>query len=184
MEINDLILDGLENLQRMIQKGTGGLTPAELKWRPHPEAESIALLFFHIVRVEDMATHDIQSKKPLWVAEKWYQKLNMSLDAGMGQLTPAQIAAFELPKRVAGICRGGQEQYRQISQRIKIERLRSGCCCASATRPACQTRRKCPASAAAVYPHRRWNINPHVNRTFRARGKNRIYPWSAAVVTI
>ena len=98
MEINDLLLDGLENLQRMIQKGTGGLTPAELKWQPQPDAESIGLLFFHIVRVEDMATHDIQGKKPLWVAEKWYQKLNMSLDAGMGNLTPAQIAAFELPK--------------------------------------------------------------------------------------
>ena len=98
MEINDLILDGLENLQRMIQKGTGGLTPAELKWQPRPDAESIGLLFFHIVRVEDMATHDIQGKKPLWVTEKWYQKLKMSADAGMGALTPEQIAAFELPK--------------------------------------------------------------------------------------
>ena len=98
MEINDLILDGLENLQRMIQKGTGELTSAELKWQPRPDTESIGLLFFHIVRVEDMATHDIQGKKPLWVTEKWYQKLKMSIDVGMGNLTPEQIAAFELPK--------------------------------------------------------------------------------------
>jgi len=87
MEINDLILDGLENLQRMIKKGTGELTSAELKWQPRPDTESIGLLFFHIVRVEDMATHDIQGKKPLWVTEKWYQKLNMSIDVGMGNLT-------------------------------------------------------------------------------------------------
>jgi hypothetical protein len=32
MEINDLILVGLENLQRIIQRGSRGLTPAELKW--------------------------------------------------------------------------------------------------------------------------------------------------------
>ncbi len=98
MEINDLLLDGLDNLQRLVQKGTSGLTPAELKWQPRPNAESIALLYFHIVRVEDMATHDIQGKPPIWVAEKWYQKLNISADAGMGNLTPEQIAAFELPK--------------------------------------------------------------------------------------
>ena len=71
MEINDLLLDGLDNLQRLVQKGTSGLTPAELKWQPRPNAESIALLYFHIVRVEDMATHDIQGKPPIWVAEKW-----------------------------------------------------------------------------------------------------------------
>jgi hypothetical protein len=98
MEINDIILDGLENLQRMIQKGTSELTSAELKWQPRPGIESIGLLFFHIVRVEDMATHDIQGKKPLWVTGNWYHKLNMSIDAGMGKLTPEQIAAFELPK--------------------------------------------------------------------------------------
>ena len=98
MEINDLLLDGLDNLQRLVQKGTSGLTPAELKWQPRPNAESIALLYFHIVRGEDMATHDIQGKPPIWVAEKWYQKLNISADAGMGNLTPEQIAAFALPK--------------------------------------------------------------------------------------
>ena len=35
MEINDIILDDLENLQRIIQRGIGGLTPEELKYRPH-----------------------------------------------------------------------------------------------------------------------------------------------------
>ena len=98
MEINDLLLDGLDNLQRLVQKGTSGLTPAQFKWQPRPDAESIALIYFQIVRVEDMATHDIQGKPPMWVAEKWYQKLNISADAGMGNLTPEQIAAFELPK--------------------------------------------------------------------------------------
>jgi hypothetical protein len=98
MEINDLILDGLENLQRMIQKGTDGLTPAELKYQPRPDAESIGLLYFQIVRVEDMATHDTMGKKPLWVTEKWYQKLNIPIDADLGKMIPEQIAAFELSK--------------------------------------------------------------------------------------
>ena len=89
MEISDLLLDGLENLLRLVQKGTDGLTPAELKWQARPNAESIALIYFQIVRVEDMATHDIQGMKPLWVTEKWYQKLNMPVDGG----TPEQIAA-------------------------------------------------------------------------------------------
>jgi DinB superfamily len=98
MDINDLFLDGLENLQRIIQRGSHGLTPAELKWQPHPDAQSIGLLLFQIVRVEDMATHDTMGKNPLWVTEQWHRKLNMPVDAGLGPLTPAQIAAFELPQ--------------------------------------------------------------------------------------
>jgi hypothetical protein len=92
MEISVLLLDGLENLQRIIQKGTDGLTATESKWQARPDADTIALLYFQIVRVEDMATHDIQGMKPLWVTEKWYQKLNMPIDGG----TPEQIAACVL----------------------------------------------------------------------------------------
>jgi len=98
MEINDLILDGLENLQRIIQRGIGGLNPAELKWQPHPDAQSIGLLYFQIVRVEDMATHDTMGKKPLWDTEKWYRKLNIPIDADLGKMTPEQIVAFEMSK--------------------------------------------------------------------------------------
>jgi hypothetical protein len=98
MEINDLILDGLENLQRIIQRGIGGLTPEELKYQPHPDAQSVGMLYFQIVRVEDMATHDTMGKKPLWITEKWYQKLNLPIDADLGKMTQEQIAAFELSK--------------------------------------------------------------------------------------
>lgn len=45
MEINDLILDGLDNLQRIIQRGIGGLNPEELKWQPHPVAQSIGKIY-------------------------------------------------------------------------------------------------------------------------------------------
>jgi hypothetical protein len=101
MEINDFYLDGLDNLQRLTQHATGGLTEAELKWQPYPGAQTIAQLYFQLVRVEDMATRDTMAKKALWVTEKWYQKLNMQTDIDMGKLTPEQIAAFELTKEWA-----------------------------------------------------------------------------------
>jgi hypothetical protein len=45
-----------------------------------------------------MATHDTMGKNPLWVTAKWYRKLNMPIDAGLGPLTLEQITAFELPQ--------------------------------------------------------------------------------------
>ena len=97
MEMKDLVQVGLENATKMLYDALDGLTASELKWQPRPDANSIGLLFFHFVRVEDSAIHDIQGKPHLWVKEKWYQKFNKTVDAGQGNLTAEQISAFVLP---------------------------------------------------------------------------------------
>ena len=97
MEMKDLVQDGLDNATKMLYKALDGLTASELKWQPRPDANSIGLLFFHFVRVEDAAIHDFQGKSHLWVTEKWYQKFNKTVDAGQGHLTAEQISSFVLP---------------------------------------------------------------------------------------
>jgi len=41
MEMNELIQNGLENEKRVIDRTLDGLTPAELKWQPRPDANSM-----------------------------------------------------------------------------------------------------------------------------------------------
>ena len=53
MEMNELIQNGLENSKRVIDRTLDGLTPAELKWQPRPDANSIGLILFHCIRSED-----------------------------------------------------------------------------------------------------------------------------------
>ena len=53
MEMNELIQNGLENSKRVIDRTLESLTPAELKWQPRPDANSIGLILFHCIRSEE-----------------------------------------------------------------------------------------------------------------------------------
>ena len=96
MEMKDLIQNGLDNTKRVLDRTLDGLTAAELKWQPRPDANSI-LILFHVIRVEDSIAHRIQDKPQLWESEKWYQKFNKTIDDGGAHYTSEQIAAFVVP---------------------------------------------------------------------------------------
>ena len=97
MEMKELIQDGFENVKRVFDRTLNGLTPAELKWQPRPDANSIGLIFFHSIRSEDHAIHRLQDKPQLWESEKWYQKFNKTIEDGGAHYTAEQVAAFVVP---------------------------------------------------------------------------------------
>ena len=97
MEMKDLIQNGLDNAKRVLDRTLDGLTAAELKWQPRPDANSIGLILFHVIRVEDSISHRIQDKPQLWESEKWYQKFNKTIDDGGAHYTSEQIAGFVVP---------------------------------------------------------------------------------------
>jgi hypothetical protein len=98
MEIKELIQTGLGNIKRSIDRTLDGLTPAELKWQPRIDANSIGLILFHIVRSEDSSFQSrLQGKTQLWESEKWAQKLNKNLSDGGSRYTAEQVAAFVVP---------------------------------------------------------------------------------------
>lgn len=97
MEMKNLIQSGLDTAKRTLDRKLDGLTAAELKWQPHPEANSIGLILFHVIRVEDSIISRIQDKPQLWESEKWYQKLNKTAEDGGAHYTAEQIAGFVVP---------------------------------------------------------------------------------------
>jgi uncharacterized damage-inducible protein DinB len=98
MEGKDIIVDGLANTKRGIERTLDGLTADELKWQPKPDANSIGLILFHMARSEDSFVNSlIQGKKQLWETGKWYEKLNKKVDDTGGHYTAEQVASFVVP---------------------------------------------------------------------------------------
>ena len=98
MEMKELIHHGLENAKRVLDRKIEGLNAVELKWQPRPDANSIGLILFHAIRVEDIIMQRIQDKPQLWESEKWYQKFDKAADDGGAHYTAEQVAAFVVPE--------------------------------------------------------------------------------------
>jgi hypothetical protein len=98
MEIKELIQTGLANVKRSIDRTLDGLTPAEVRWQPRPDANSIGLILFHIIRSEDSSIRSrLQGKTQLWESERWAQKLNKNLSDSGSHYTAEQVADFVVP---------------------------------------------------------------------------------------
>jgi hypothetical protein len=59
MEMKDLGQNGLDNVKRTLDRTLDGLTAEELKWEPKPDANSIGLILFHMIGIEDSMVHRI-----------------------------------------------------------------------------------------------------------------------------
>jgi hypothetical protein len=97
MEIKDFIQNGFDNVKRTLDRTLAGLTAEELKWQPKPDANSIGLILFHMIRNEDSMVHRIQGKPQIWVTEQWYQKFNKAIEDGGAHYTAEQVATFVVP---------------------------------------------------------------------------------------
>jgi hypothetical protein len=97
MEMKDLVQNGFDNVKRTLDRTLDGLTAEELKWQPKPDANSIGLILFHMIRTEDSMVHRMQGKPQIWETEKWYQKFNKTIEDGGAHYTVEQVAAFVVP---------------------------------------------------------------------------------------
>ena len=97
MEMKELIQNGLEDVNRVLDTTLDGLTPEELKWQPRSDAKSIGFILFDSIRAEDHLIHRLQGKPQLWESEKWYQKFNKTIEDGGAHYTAGQLAAFVVP---------------------------------------------------------------------------------------
>jgi hypothetical protein len=97
METKELIKSGFDNAKRTIDRTLDGMTAAELTWHPRPDANSIGLILFHVIRSEDSSVHRVQGKPQVWESAKWYQKLNKAIDDGGAHYTAEQVDKFVVP---------------------------------------------------------------------------------------
>lgn len=97
MDAIQLLKSGLENTTNGVARTLDSLTAEEMNWHPKPDANSIALLLFHMARSEDSFIMSlIQSKKQLWETDKWYEKLGKAVDDGGAHYTAEQVENFTI----------------------------------------------------------------------------------------
>lgn len=95
MEIKELIQSGLAGVKRPLDRALNGLTPAELKWQPRSDANSIQIILLHIARSEDSTVQQrLQGKPQLWESEKWYERLSRDIKDDGAHYTAEQVASF------------------------------------------------------------------------------------------
>ncbi len=88
----------LEQIKEYLLAGLKGLTEAEARWQPKPDANPIAFIVWHVARVEDNWVQRFAQKLPeAWESEGWFQRLNLpKRDSGFGY-TAEQVRALALP---------------------------------------------------------------------------------------
>ncbi|MBI4765112.1 MAG: DinB family protein [Deltaproteobacteria bacterium] len=98
METKDYILMELSGIKRGFGRALKDLTQQEVIWRPASGCNSMGLILLHVARSEDSFIQArIQGKPQVWVAEKWYEKMNLSAEDTGSHLTVDQVNCFPVP---------------------------------------------------------------------------------------
>jgi len=168
MQVNDFILETLNQVQAALTTAVDSLTPAEIKWRPNPEANSIGFMLWHLARCEDMfVLATIQRKPQVWVEQKWYEKLRLPenpRDVGYGY-TVEQLAAFPVPQLdgllgYAAAVRARTVEYLKNTTADKFDEL-------------IQTRVFGERNVGQIFAHLLCEITEHVGQIAYLRGLQR-----------
>jgi len=80
MRSRDLLLDAFERIQQTLRAAVDGLTPDQLAHRPAPEANSIAWLAWHLLRIQDDHVADVAGREQAWTAEGWADRFGLPFD--------------------------------------------------------------------------------------------------------
>ncbi len=98
MALVEFVRTAVDAQHNHLQDDVRDLTPEQLSYRPAPEGNTIAFLLFHLVRVEDQIVSALlKQAPPIWVQEKWHEKLGFGPDVlGIG-FSPDQVADLSYP---------------------------------------------------------------------------------------
>jgi uncharacterized damage-inducible protein DinB len=97
MDSKDVIIEGLDRIQRSLRLSLEGLTTEQLTYRPSEQANTIAWLAWHLTRVQDHHLSDLAGRPQAWVADGWHEKFGKPADpseTGQGY-APDQVAAIK-----------------------------------------------------------------------------------------
>ena len=94
MQSRDLLIHAYEQIQHTLRRAVEGLDAEQLTRRVGPEANPIAWLAWHLIRVQDDHVADVAGREQVWTAEGWAERFGLPFDAsetGYG-FSPAQVA--------------------------------------------------------------------------------------------
>ena len=100
MKLGDFIEQTLEDYHTRVLAAIKPLSHEEMTWRPDPESNSVAFIFWHVIRVEDRWTNTFaKDGQEVWLRGRWHEKLNMPKhDVGFGY-SSEQLEGFANPPK-------------------------------------------------------------------------------------
>lgn len=92
MEAVELYRQVIREAHEALRDDIAGVGPELLTWRPGPDANHIAFLFWHLVRTEDNMVHRwLQESSSIWEAERWHEQFDLEPQAGGTGFTTEQV---------------------------------------------------------------------------------------------
>jgi len=88
MDARGLLSDGFGRVRSIVHSAVEGLTAEQLEYRPDPQANSIAWLIWHLVRVQDDHIADVAGTEQVWTSAGWAKRFGLPFDEsaiGYGQ---------------------------------------------------------------------------------------------------
>jgi uncharacterized damage-inducible protein DinB len=98
MRSPDLLLYAYDQIQATLRRALDGLTAEQLTARVRPEANTIAWLAWHLVRVQDDHVAEVAGREQVWTAGGWVQRFGLPFDddaTGYG-FSPDEVAATRI----------------------------------------------------------------------------------------
>jgi uncharacterized damage-inducible protein DinB len=77
MRSRELLLYAYEQIQEHLRPAVESLSPEQLAYRPTPDANSIAWLAWHLVRIQDSHVAEVAGTEQVWTAEGWVDRFGL-----------------------------------------------------------------------------------------------------------
>src|SRR4051794_41215548 len=81
MRSRDLLLYAYDQIQGTLRRALDGLTAEQLTARVRPEANTIAWLAWHLVRVQDDHVAEVAGSEQVWTADDWVGRFGLPFPA-------------------------------------------------------------------------------------------------------
>src|SRR3954454_23806586 len=80
MRSRDVLLYAYDQIQETLRRALDGLTAEQLTARVGPDANTIAWLAWHLVRVQDDHVAEVADREQVWTADGWARRFDLPFD--------------------------------------------------------------------------------------------------------
>jgi uncharacterized damage-inducible protein DinB len=127
MQSRDLLLYAYEQIQGTFRRAVDGLSAEQLSARVEPDANPIAWLAWHLVRVQDDHVAEVAGREQVWTAGGWADRFGLPFDAsatGYG-FSADDVAAVRVdsPDLLLGYAAAVHEQTAEFLRGLSDEDL-------------------------------------------------------------
>ncbi|MCO1655791.1 mycothiol transferase [Pseudonocardia humida] len=122
----DLLADAFARVQEEVHVAVEGLTEDQLAHRLAPDANSIAWLVWHLLRVQDDHVAEVAGREQVWTAGGWAARFALPFDdsaTGYGHSSADVAGVRASAELLTGYCDAVTEQTRDYLGTVQAEDL-------------------------------------------------------------